>query len=180
MGLAVKFFVIPFFLVAATLGIYLFFYLGAFREVQVQLTESGPYTLIYKDHIGAYHKINAVISEVEKWLQDQGQKCDPSFGEYLDNPKITEEARLRSHGGCVVQKIPRGLPAGFQAREVSRRQFVMATFTGSPAIGPMRVYPKIEKLVLERNLRVDGPMLELYHIVEDQGMETRYLQPVRF
>jgi DNA gyrase inhibitor GyrI len=180
MGFALKYFVLPFSAAALVVAGYVLIHLGAFRSVEVHVVERGPYTLIYRDHAGAYYQINGVISEVEKWVRAQGQPCDPSFGEYLDDPNTTEEARLHSRGGCVVEKVPSDLPADFHVRVLPLRQYLMATFSGSPAIGPVKVYPKIESMRRERKLQTDGPIIEMYHILDESRMETTYLLPVKF
>ena len=61
-------------LYAVSLGLILFFlylfqYTGAFKSVSVDQDERGPYTVIYKTHVGAYHHIVSTIEEIEKWQE---------------------------------------------------------------------------------------------------------------
>ncbi|MCB0385158.1 MAG: AraC family transcriptional regulator, partial [Bdellovibrionales bacterium] len=96
-----------FFVIFATIlgiGVYLYFYLGGYKEVAIQETQYAHLNLVYREHNGPYHQIGPVIEMVEKWAKRVGHKCDRTFGEYLDDPAKVEEGRLRSFGGCVVDQ----------------------------------------------------------------------------
>ncbi|MGZ3743238.1 MAG: GyrI-like domain-containing protein [Pseudobdellovibrionaceae bacterium] len=170
-------FLIAVLLVILSISVWLFYYLGAFKSVDITEIQKGPLKLIYKDHTGAYHKIVSVIEEVEGWAKAQHIDCSESFGEYIDDANVVEEARLRSHGGCIVNDIPTPLPPGFQSREIPVRKYVMATFDGSPGIGPLKVYPKVESYMREHHLTLNGPVIEIYVIHSEKAMTTTYLFP---
>jgi len=165
-------------LVVLTLGIYMANYLGAFKAVDISETDRPAMKLVYKDHTGSYHKIVTVIEQVEAWAKENKIDCSESFGEYIDDANAVEEARLRSRGGCIVDEIPANLPEGFQAREIPARKYVMATFEGSPGIGPIKVYPKAESYMKERQLVMDGSVMEIYVIHSEKAMTTTYLFPL--
>lgn len=154
--------------------IYLVVHLGVFKPVTIEMGEYGPYKVIYKNHLGAYHKIVPVLDEVETWVKSQNEACGITFGEFLDNPKSVEQERLRSHAGCVVENFPPSLPADFQQKSIEKQFFIKATFAGSPAIGPYKVYMKIEELMKEKGLLPNGPVYEFYEIHPDQSMKTTY------
>ena len=153
---------------------YLMNYLGAFKPVIISEQVAGPFLMIYKDHTGPYHKIVPVIEEVEKWAKENGFDCRLSFGEYLDNPKESEEARLRSHGGCLVQQIPANLPQEIKSQSLPESKYLKAVFEGSPGIGPMKVYPKVIKYALEQKLQVKEAVIEVYEIHSGNSMTTTY------
>jgi hypothetical protein len=166
---------VTFFLILALLT-YLAIYLGAFKPVQISLGEEGPYNLVSKAHMGAYHKIVPVIEEVEKWVRSQGLPCRLSFGEYLDDPKKVEQERLRSNGGCLIdQPLGSPLPEGFAQKTLPRQFFIKAHFEGSPAIGPYKVYLKAQDLMEEKGLLPNGPVYEIYEIIDPKKMKTTYL-----
>ena len=169
---------VTFFLILSLIG-YLSFYLGVFKPVSMDMGEFGPYHLIYKKHLGAYHKIAPVIEEVEKWVKTQGEACTLSFGEYIDNPKQVEQDRLRSNGGCIVSNENLKLPPDFEQRELNRQFFIRANFEGSPAIGPYKVYLKANDLMAEKGLIQNGPVFEIYKILPDQKMTTEYYFSVK-
>lgn len=171
-------FIIAVVLVIITVAAWLFYYLGAFKAVDITETERGPLKLIYKDHTGSYHKIVTVIQEVEAWAKDNKVDCTESFGEYLDDATVVEEARLRSRGGCIVKELPATLPEGLKSREIPQRKYVQAIFEGSPGIGPMKVYPKAEAYMNERKLTMEGAVLEIYVIHSEKSMTTTYLFPI--
>ena len=135
------------------LGTYLYFYLGAFKDVHVHLVEVPSFHILYKKHIGPYHKINEVILSIEQWAQKHNLPCSQSFGEYLDKPGEVDEDRLRSHGGCLTPKTDVPLPEGFFQRTLEANKYISAEFSGSPAIGPFVVYPQTREICYQGKAR---------------------------
>lgn len=180
---------------AITIGLLIFFlyllqYTGAFKSVPVAVDERGPYTLIAASHTGAYHKIVEKIEGVEKWAKQNGLSCRLSFGEFLDNPRLSEEGRLRSFGGCLidpmdlkelslVEQLKSKLPEGFEIREFPKSKVVVALFSGAPSIGPMKVYPKAEEFMQNGSLNPTGTVLEIYEIHSQKSVTTTYLWQLR-
>jgi AraC family transcriptional regulator len=181
-------------LFAVTIGLIIFFlylmqYTGAFKSVVVTTDQRGPYTLIYKDYMGPYHKIVSTIEDVEKWARTQGLKCRLSFGEYFDNPAVVEEGRLRARGGCLVDpkdeteekiflNLKGKLPKGIKSEVYSETKAAVALFTGAPGIGPLKVYPKVDEYIQEHGLKKKGSVLEIYEILEKNSMHTIYVWPL--
>lgn len=154
--------------------------LGAFKPVVLRVSEEGPYVVLYKEHMGPYHKVNDDITEVETWARANGEKCELSFGQYLDNPKTDEELRLRANVGCIIEKKPTvALPQNYLVMEIPKRQYIVAVFEGSPAIGPQKVYPKINDYAEEARLTLDGPVLETYRINDGSQVTTTYYFPAK-
>jgi DNA gyrase inhibitor len=163
-------------------GLYLSTYLGAFKSVEVTEQIRGPYVLVYKEHMGPYHKIVQAIGAVEDWAKQNNLDCHLSFGQYFDNPESKEEARLKSHGGCIMEKAPENLPEQFKTQELPARKYVTAVFEGSPGIGPMKVYPRVNKYMVEKGLTQDGAIIEVYEVhsfAEKNAMTTTYLFPIK-
>lgn len=170
--------------------LYLFQYTGAFKTVTIDQDTRGPYTVVFKDHVGAYHKIVATIEEVEKWSRDNGLKCRLSFGEYFDDPRIVEEGRLKARAGCLIdplvpaeeaqfEKLKNQLPEGIQSAVIEKTQAVVALFTGAPGIGPLKVYPAAEDFIAEHQLLKKGPVIEIYEVFDKRAMQTTYLWPLQ-
>lgn len=158
----------------------LYFKLGGYKDVAVSQTEAGPFKVVSKRHSGAYHKIVPVIEEVEKWARANGEPCKLSFGEYIDDPELVEEDRMQSNGGCVVEKEwTQGLPEGFTYRALPKRRFVFAEFDGAPSIGPLKVYPRAKDFIASSGLTLDGPVIEMYDIVSEKSVVTKYYFPVK-
>lgn len=165
-------------LAVATLVGYLAYHLGAFKSVDIADGKRPAMKMIYKDHTGSYHKIVSVIQEVETWAKSQNIDCTESFGEYIDDPNLIEEIRLRSRGGCIVKDVPANLPSDYKTQEVPERDYVIAVFAGSPGIGPVKVYPKVESYMRNHQLVMDGSVIEVYVIHSKNEMTTTYLFPV--
>lgn len=154
---------------------------GAFREVTVDVGEAGPMYLVSVRHVGPYHKVMPSLERVETWAKEAGVDCPETYGEYLDDPNVVEMERLRSNVGCVLKQPVANskLPEGFSTTTISRRRFLIAKFDGSPALGPYKVYNKVERERAARHLEADGAPMEVYRVLPDQGLETTYLFPVR-
>lgn len=170
--------------------VYMAQYLGAFKSVQIRNQESGPYLMVYLDHMGPYHKIVSKIEEVEKWASENKFDCRLSFGEYFDHPDTVEEARLKSIGGCLIQLKLTDSPDSdlkfwsekvthpFKLKLIPRQNFVTAEFLGSPGIGPIKVYPQVEEFIQERKLKRQSSIIEIYEILDRNAknqMRTIYL-----
>jgi effector-binding domain-containing protein len=162
------------FFIISSLIVYLYFHLGAYKSVTLELKEQGPFLMVYKEHIGPYHKIVPLIEEVEKWAKSKGESCVKSFGEFLDDPKSVEQERLRSHAGCIISKTIQGLPEGYQFKELPKQLFLYGVFDGSPAIGPYKVYMKAAKYMEEKGYTPNGSVTEVYEILPNNKMTTEY------
>lgn len=163
-----------------TFGVYLYLHLGAYKSPALVLEDRPRIDLLSKTHFGAYHKINAVITEVETWAKANNVDCSLSFGEYFDHPHQVEESRLRSRGGCVLKneiQVPT-LPDGFELASYPERLYVVATFDGAPSIGPYKVYDEVERYMLQNLLRPAGSVIEIYENTA-RGFLTTYLFPVK-
>ena len=162
-------------------GLFLSNYLGAYSKVDISDSNQGPFQTVYLDYMGPYHKISKQLEKVENYMKSQGAPCGRTFGEYLDDPQVVEEARLRARAGCIVQAVPQNLPEGLKADIIQPRHYVVAVFTGSPGIGPLKVYPKVNTYMNEKTLKQKGAVIEIYEIhsiTEKNAMTTTYLFPV--
>ncbi len=160
------------------LAIYLFFYLGVSKPVIITTEVRGPFYFLYKTHLGAYHGIGPIITEVEKWAHEQNLECPKTFGEFLDDPNSVDQDRLRSHAGCLLTKplsIP--IPPDFAFEERKKGSFAVGRFEGSPAIGPFKAYPKIREYIQTQRLKSNGAVVETY-LIQGQKVTTEFLFPV--
>lgn len=161
------------------LGGYLYFYLGGNKPVVVERRPLKEMNLLYRVHRGPYHHINQVIEAVEKWARDNGVPCTRTFGEYLDDPRQVPEERLTSHGGCILaEPLSQSLPMDLQTKVLPAAHYIHATFEGSPAIGPWRVYPKLGEFAESHKLRTATSTLEVYTLLSGGKMKTEYLVPI--
>lgn len=170
--------------------LYLVQYTGAYKSVQIKVEQKGPYTVIYKKHVGPYHKIAEVITAVETWSQAQGLKCRLSFGEFYDDPRLVEEGRLNSRGGCLIdtdsadeqaayEKIKTTLPTDFLTDQIPQTNAVIGLFEGAPSIGPIKVYPKAEEYIAENRLTKKASVIEIYEVFGKSSIQTQYIWPIQ-
>jgi len=165
------------FTAALTLAIYLFFYLGFYKPVDIAVADRPELKLLFKPHMGAYHFIGPVIREVEAWSAQNHVACDKTFGEYIDDPASVDQDRLRSRGGCLVNGPVMSAPADFQYETRPARKYVVAHFSGSPSIGPFKVYPKVRDYFEKQKLKSSQPVIEVY-TVHDNSVDTEFLFPL--
>lgn len=163
-------------MISAALG--LMWRLGVWKDVQVSLVERAEQHTIYADHLGAYHKMNDTIVQVENTLARNGFACAVTFGHYTDEPEMQDEDRLRSEGGCLVpsaslleqiNKARKDAPVAdkpleLKAGVIPAGRYIHATFDGSPAISPWKIYPKMKELAREQRVRLAKDPYELYEI----------------
>ncbi|MCB0361793.1 MAG: GyrI-like domain-containing protein [Bdellovibrionales bacterium] len=159
------------------IAIYLFFYLGGYKPVQIEEVLYPQIQLIYSIHNGPYHKIDPGLKEIEAWAQRNDLSCQRTFGEFLDDPAKVDEGRLRSHIGCLVDKEVSPLPDGYKYRKISSQWVVKAQFQGAPSIGPLKVYPKAKQYIAEKRLKSSQPPIEIYQTLADGTFQTEYLFP---
>ena len=69
---------------------------GIYKDVKMSSGEQGPFVLVYKNHMGSYHKIVPVIESVENYFKEKNLPCPLAFGRYLDNPQEVEHDRLHA------------------------------------------------------------------------------------
>lgn len=170
------------------LFLYLLQYTGAFKPVTLGTDERGPFLLVYKNHSGAYHKIVDDIQQVESWAKENKINCRYTFGEFFDDPGTVEEGRLKSRAGCLIENYDQKteetiknlkLPEDIQWTVYEKTKFVIALFSGSPGIGPYKVYPKIENYIKENKYIKKGSILEKYEVLDRHAMNTTYYWPIQ-
>jgi AraC family transcriptional regulator len=160
--------------------------MGAMKPVEISQETFGTIHVLTKNHLGAYHKIVPVISEVETWAKANGEPCVQSFGEYFDDPEKNDEDRLKSRGGCLLtkskveaEKIWAGkIPTGMFLATIEARQSVKAVFSGAPSLGPIKVYPKVFEFMKQNDLKSAGAVIEIYQYDgENSQGTTTYIFP---
>jgi DNA gyrase inhibitor GyrI len=162
----------------AFLGGYLFFYLGAYKEPTLHGQVKIEFHMLAKRHIGPYHEINETIQEVEAWALNHNPPCEKTYGRYLDNPQKVEAARLRSDVGCLLSAPIVGLPKDLNYSHIDAREYLHMSFTGSPAISPLKVYPAAQEWLSQRGLDIEGAVIEVYRPQKNQSMTTDYYFPL--
>lgn len=152
-------------------------YLGYYKPVDIRIDSPPKFYLLGVENTGPYHLVNEKIEEVEFWVKAHNVACPKTFGMYLDDPELVEPEKLRSFVGCLVDKKPEiTFPSSYQYKELSINKAYIAFFTGSPALGPLKVYPEAKDWFSKNNLRWQYS-LELYKL-QDEKFETEYLFPI--
>ena len=132
------------FLILAGFVAFIFFRTGYYEDVKISSGFQGPFIFVYKKHLGPYHKIAPIIDEVEDYFKEQQLPCPIAFGCYLHDPNTVEHDRLESHGGCAFLQASEKLlelakKGGYLIDRVQKKEYLVATFNGSPSVGSMKV-----------------------------------------
>lgn len=155
---------------------FLYFHLGVSLPVTIQQETRGPLELLYTTHIGPYNLIGEDLQEIQNWAWKEHIDCPATFGEYLDDPHGSQD-RLRAHVGCVLHAPLEHPTETYTFESRPARKYVVGRFQGSPAIGPYKVYPKIQSYIEAHRLKTNGPVIEIYHI-NGEKVTTEYLFPI--
>lgn len=163
------------------------FYQGVFYSVKIGEQVAGDYWVVYQENIGPYEKVAPVMDKVCKDLQNDGIETQLSFGLYYDNPKDVVKEKLRSEVGAILDekyydRID-NLQAKYNIKQLKERNSLIAEFPTknvlSYMIGPMKVYPAMEKYCKEKNIDCgkvkDGFGLEVYDI---ENKKITYILPI--
>lgn len=134
--------------------------------------------LLYVEHIGPYNGVASLMDQVQQWAMARHLLCEKTFGWYLDDPQTTEERRLRSHLGCILTAGSPPPNGPYKVEQFPAGPYIWASFDGSPAIGPFRVYPKIFEYARSHHLKLGPSSLEVYTVRGPQELTTDYYIPV--
>ncbi len=161
--------------------VYMYFRLGMNKAVTLEVKEAGPFKVLFLKHTGPYFKISEKIEYVEKWAKANGVGCSKTFGQYIDDPKIIDEDRLQSLGGCIIDEIPKGVSPQEEmiVSELSKRKYLVGSFDGAPSVGPYTVYPKAFDWMAKNGSALDGAIVEIYTVVNEKEVLTEYLFPIK-
>jgi AraC family transcriptional regulator len=159
---------------------FVYYRTGYYKDVIITSGEQGPYILVYKVHKGPYHKIAPIIDEVEAYFKKNNLPCPLAFGRYLHDPNLVEHDRLESHGGCLFSMMDEKLDlllkqTDYKVEPLEKKDYLVATFDGSPSIGPFKVYPKVKSWLNKYNYKQVGPVIEVYQTTGQDEVVTRYL-----
>ncbi len=151
-------------------GAYLVSYLGLWKSVQISVVEVPALSIVFEEHTGPYHEIAKVIDRVEQLVKSEGGGCEKTFGQYFDDPRVVEDIRLRSRGGCIASSSK-----NLKSDTIPSGQRLQAIFEGAPSVGPMKVYPAVESFAREKSLRLKAGSIEIYEVLGTHAMRTTYL-----
>ncbi|MFK8139225.1 MAG: GyrI-like domain-containing protein [Bdellovibrionales bacterium] len=153
------------------------FYLGYYKSVIFSNESNIELHLLYMEHLGPYHLINEKIESVEAWTNSNNIECPLSFGEFFDDPEKQVPEKLNSHAGCVVDEKPSmDLPDNIKYKVLSIESALVAKFEGSPALGPLKVYPEAKDW-FAKNKKPWDRSLEIYFL-KDGNFSTKYIFPI--
>ncbi len=156
---------------------------GAYKSVQIEKTQAPKFQLFYAEHIGPYHEIIEKLTEVETELKKLKHPCKKTFGHFLSDPKIVEHAKLISHVGCAFEEasdfkdleLPEGINHKFFGENLSGKICYKGTFSGSPALSAMKVYPKLIEASKKDGVELSVESFEVSTVLHNEVTPETYL-----
>ncbi|MBU1046855.1 GyrI-like domain-containing protein [Patescibacteria group bacterium] len=156
----------------AILTVAFLWYLGIFSKYEIKKQGMGPYTMAYAEHIGPYTKVGPVMDQIYNDLVEKDINSTMGYGRYFSNPKITPKEDLRSEVGSIIKeedilKLDR-TGEKYKVRTLPKANYLVVEFPYknmlSFMIGPMKIYPIMEKYMLENDIEWsnDMPSMEIY------------------
>ena len=67
----------------------------------------------------------------------------------------------------------------FEIEVIMISDALVAAFDGAPSIAPLKVYPKVFEQMKDLELVSNGPVVELYEVLDARQGRTRYYFPVK-
>ena len=156
---------------------------GLFSPVTIYQGKTGPFLMVYVEHIGSYNESLHVSEYIYRQLKnDKSIKIIKGFGLYNDDFRHIQNDTLHSITGCIInfqreEKLI-DIKKTYIVNTFPESQSVVAEFpyngTLSILIGSIKVYPK-----LHRTLTYLGygsvPVIEIY---DSEAKKIRYIAPV--
>lgn len=145
-------------------------YVGGFSKLEAKEQNMGAYMIAYTNFVGEYTKVWPSMTKVSEVLSGAGVTSFTGIGIYYDDPATVSWTDLRSDVWAVINSqdvgkiinnnswiLVKSIPWGNKVIiEFPLRNIV------SYMIGPMKVYPVIEKYMDEKWYKTTVPMIELY------------------
>lgn len=160
--------VLSFLFVVISILTIMYFRLGLHKDPIKVGPVTKQFNFLYKTHVGPYHEVSETLFEVEAFAKTLDIDCSVTFGQYLDDPEVIDPDRLRSNVGCVIDNPTKYINADesgiFKVKILKPRKYFQINFDGSPAIGPMKVYPLAKKILPPRDSKENQAVIEVYHI----------------
>lgn len=138
-------------------------HLGAFADVEIQVTERGPYNIVCLENIGNYRGIAEKIDSVAIYLADRNITFGQAVAIYFDDPAETAVEDLKSYGGFIVLDSV-AVDDRYISLTYPRRPVVVARVEAHPMIAPFKTYPRIKEWLEDEKQTSDPeiPAMEIY------------------
>jgi DNA gyrase inhibitor GyrI len=141
-------------------------YIGVFTKTVFKEQMTGPYSLVYKEHLGEYKYAGNTIHEVGALLVKNGIKDGTNFGLFYDDPKKTKKENLRCDAGILFKTALKiKLPEGLKWKEFPLQNCLIIEYPNknflSVYTGIAKVYPKLFKYAAEKGFK-KAPVMEVY------------------
>ena len=173
-----------FFLALLLFGVAILVHAGLFESIVTTEQETGPYTLVYQDHLGSYSKVKPAMDEVYDGLLGMGIETTRGAGIYYDNPQQVAADKLRSQVGSLLEdqdlaKVSQ-IKQTFKIKEIPQQQAIVVEFPIknmlSYIIGPAKVYGEANALWQQQGYPQYEYAVEIYDI---PNKTITYIMPIR-
>lgn len=168
MGLLKKLLYIVFIVVA--LLVWLFAYLGWFKNLVVFEAAMGPYTVAYIEHVWDYKTLWEPMEDLYDILSGQNINSDMWIGIFYDDPSVVAKEDLISEGGVIIdktdfQKLDLN-SSDYKVKNLDKAGYAVITFPLKNILSYMvwahRAYPILWKYLEDNNYSLEVSGIEMY------------------
>lgn len=160
------------FLALLLLGVAILVHAGLFEPIVATPKETGPYTLVYQDHLGSYSQVKPAMDEVYSGLLEMGIETTRGAGVYYDNPQRVPVGKLRSRVGSILEekdsaKIAQ-IKKTFKVQEIPQQHSIVVEFPIrnmlSYIIAPAKVYQEVNLIWQQQGYPQYEYAVEIYDV----------------
>ncbi len=147
-------------------------YYGGFKKISFNIERQGGETFVYEDMLGAYKQAPKVQDRIYyALLNEEKIETTKGIGVYYDNPQKTEESKMRSEIGCILNVADSAtlekLAGKYQVKTLPESDFIVSEFPYKGAlsviVGLMKFYPALARYCAENGYE-HSPVTEIYDI----------------
>jgi hypothetical protein len=147
---------------------------GAFEAIDFREQAMGPYLVSYRSFTGSYTLSNSRLTDIYNDLTHNHEVTVlKGFGVFYDKPGTASPEKMRYDLGVVLETkdetILKKLKSTYQIKEMPVQLSIVATFPyvgdGSPLLGALKVYPRLEEYAKENGVTMK-PVMELYDLAD--------------
>lgn len=147
-------------------------YLGGFSSPTVTEKTMTPYVIAYTTFTGEYKDVGPTMNKLYEALSGAGVQSSTGIGIYYDDPAAVTGSNLRSEVGSVIAewdliKLTKKSP-DYSLEVVEGWDKIVVEFpyknSLSYIIWPIKIYPIVNKYLLEKWYNAQVPRIELYDL----------------
>jgi hypothetical protein len=159
----------------------LYFFAGMFDAVSLEISEVGPYAIVYKEHTGPYDGLTVTLRDVYGYVTKKRMQWTTKGIEiFYDDPKTVGPRDQRSIAGCVTDTLLTNVAAPYKSQILPKTPAIVGTVRVrsflSNVFGTQKFYSVKDNFARENKRALAGPVMQLYDMA---ARKIYYFAPVK-